>query len=150
MSVFLKNVIVEAPLKTVFAFHERQDALELLSPAFPPVHVIRREGGIEPGGRVELRIGPIRWVALHTAFEKNRLFEDRQIVGPFSQWLHRHEFEQAGTGTRLTDRITFALPGGTLVNHLFGWAVKLGLNQMFLHRHQTTKMYCEENSRENN
>ena len=44
---------------------------------------------------MELQVGWSRWVALHTAYEKNRLFVDEQIDGPFARWIHRHEFEAA-------------------------------------------------------
>ena len=142
--VFLKSVVIEAPVEAVFAFHERPGALRLLSPAFPPVRVIRQTGGLEPGSRVELRIGPFHWDALHTAYEKNRYFEDRQIRGPFTEWTHRHEFEALGHATRLTDRIQCQLPGGTWTNRLFAWAVQRALHQMFHYRHQVTKRYCEE------
>jgi len=131
-------------VETVFGFHEREDALRLLSPAFPAVRVVRKQGGIETGSRVELRIGPLRWVALHTAFQKNRFFEDQQISGPFAKWIHRHEFEAVGGATLLTDRIEYRLPGGVWMNHLFGWAMQLGLQQMFRHRHRITKRYCEK------
>jgi ligand-binding SRPBCC domain-containing protein len=145
---FIKSVLIAAPLETVFGFHESEDALRLLSPAFPPVRVIRRTGGLEAGSRVELRVGPFHWVALHTAYERNRLFEDRQVSGPFAEWVHRHEFEEAGSATRLTDRVEFQLPGGVWVNHLIGWAVRQGLHQMFRHRHRMTKRYCEKGSNE--
>ena len=36
---------------------EREDALALLTPPFPPVRLVRRTGGIRKGARVELR----RW-----------------------------------------------------------------------------------------
>ena len=144
MPTFLKSVIVEAPLEIVFGFHERQDALRLLSPSFPPVRVLRKTGGIEPGSRVELKLGPFLWTALHTAYVKNRLFADEQIQGPFAKWVHRHEFEAVGDATRLNDRIEYRLPGGVWGNRLFGWSVQLGLHQMFRHRHQTTKRYCEK------
>ena len=58
MPTFLKSVVVEAPVETVFGFHEREDALRLLSPAFPPMRVIRKMGGIELGSKVELKVGP--------------------------------------------------------------------------------------------
>ena len=144
MPTFIKSVLLNVPVEGVFAFHEREDALKLLNPPFPPVRVIRKEGGIEPGSRVELKIGPFRWVALHSAYEKNRLFEDQQISGPFAQWTHRHEFERVGDSTRLTDRIDYRLPGGPWVNRLLGWAVQLGLHQMFRHRHRITRRFCEK------
>ncbi len=143
MPTFVRSVLVRAPVENVFRFHERQDALSLLSPAFPPVRVIEKTGGIEQGARVELRVGIFRWVALHTEYERNRLFEDRQVEGPFALWIHRHEFEPSGDGTLLTDRVTYQLPGGRLVNLLFGWAVNLGLRDMFAHRHRVTKQICE-------
>lgn len=148
MPTFVKSVLIEAPLEAVFGFHEREDALRLLSPRFPPMRVIRKTGGIEVGSRVELRIGPFPWVALHTAYQRNRIFEDRQVSGPFAEWVHRHEFEEAGSGTRLTDRVTFQLPGGVWVNYLLGWAVRRGLFEMFRYRHRMTKHYCEKGSNE--
>ena len=144
MPTFLKSVVVEAPVETVFRFHEREDALRLLSPSFPPVRLLRKTGGIEPGSRVELKLGPFLWTALHTAYVKNRLFADEQIQGPFAKWVHRHEFEAVGDATRLNDRIEYRLTGGVWGNRLFGWCVQLGLHQMFRHRHQTTKRYCEK------
>jgi ligand-binding SRPBCC domain-containing protein len=143
---FVRSVVVNAPVEVVFAFHEREDALARLSPPFPRVEVIRKTGGIEPGSRVDLRIGPLRWVALHTRFEKNRLFVDEQIQGPFRRWIHRHEFEDLGGRTRLTDRVEYRLRGGSVVEALFGWIVKLGLGQMFRARHLATKRFCEERS----
>lgn len=144
MPIFVYSSLIHAPVEIVFGFHEREDALRLLSPAFPPMRVVHKTGGIEKGARVDLRIGPVAWIALHTDYEKNRYFEDRQIHGPFAEWTHRHEFEAAGSNaTRLTDRVEFRLPGGTWMNRLFGWAVRLGLRQMFRQRHRVTKRYCE-------
>lgn len=144
MPTFVRSVYIAAPVEAVFGFHERDDALRLLSPAFPPVRVIHKTGGIETGSRVELQIGPFHWVALHSSFEKNRFFEDQQVSGPFARWVHRHEFESTGQGTRLTDRIEFRLPGRFWMNYFFGWAVQLGLQQMFRYRHRVTKSYCEK------
>jgi ligand-binding SRPBCC domain-containing protein len=144
MPTFAKSIIVEAPVETVFGFHEREDALRILSPRFPPVRVIRKTGGIEQGSRVELKVGPFLWTALHTDYEKNRLFVDEQIQGPFAKWVHRHEFESVNQTTRLTDRVEYRMPGGVWMNRLFGWAVQLGLRRMFRERHQITKRYCEK------
>lgn len=144
MAAFAKSVVIDAPIQTVFGFHERPDALLLLTPAFPPVRVVNKSGGLEPGSRVELRVGFLPWVALHTAYEPNRLFVDEQIRGPFAKWIHRHEFEDLGGKTRLTDRVEYLLPGGSFVNATFGWLVKIGLHNMFRHRHKVTNRLCEK------
>lgn len=144
MPTFVRSVVISAPVEQVFAFHERDDALARLSPTFPPVRVTRRQGGVRPGARVELRVGPLAWHALHTVYEPNRLFVDEQIEGPFASWVHRHEFERLDADTtRVTDRVTFALPGGAVVNTLFGRLVTLALGPMFRFRHQATKAACE-------
>lgn len=143
MPSFTKSVEIDAPVWTVFGFHERDDALPLLTPAFPPVRLISKTPGIAAGTRVVLRVGPVRWVALHTAYEKNRLFIDTQVEGPFAHWVHRHEFEDLGERTRLTDTVEFRLPGGRFLNALLGWAAQLGLKRMFTHRHAVTKRICE-------
>ena len=148
MPVFVRSVLVAAPVAAVFAFHERDDALPRLSPPFPPVRVVTREGGIRTGARVDLRIGPIRWRAAPTAYDPPRLFVDEQISGPFASWVHRHEFEAVDPcTTRLTDRVTFTLPGGPLVNALFGRLAALSLVPMFRHRHAATKAACEGDTR---
>lgn len=135
---------MNAPIDVVFAFHERPDALSLLSPAFPPVHVVRRTGGLEPGARVELLVGGvIRWIAVHTALDRPRSFVDEQVEGPFRRWVHRHEFEPLGGATRLTDRVTYEVPGGALFNRLAPWFLTPGLGRMFRHRHRVTRQWCE-------
>lgn len=140
MPSFSKSLFLAASVDVVFGFHERPDAFALLSPPFPPVRVVRRTGdGIAPGTRIELNVGGLTWVALHTVYEKNRLFVDEIVKGPFAKWIHRHEFEPVGDKTLLTDRIEFELPGGRLVNFLFAWIVKLGLRNMFSYRHRATR-----------
>jgi len=94
----------------VFAFHERADVLTLLTPPWQKVNVVRREGGLKKGAVVEFLIhaGPfrVRWLAQHVEYEKNRLFTDIQVTGPFRSWTHRHIFEPVAEGTRLTDSWT--------------------------------------------
>lgn len=137
MASFVKSVIIRAPVSKVFGFHERDDALTLLSPRFPPLRLISRTGGIQKGARVELRLAGLRWIALHTAYEVNRLFVDEQVEGPFKRWIHRHEFEDLGTETRLTDCLDYVLTG------VPGWLLKPALWQMFHHRHRVTRRFCE-------
>ena len=144
MPTFVKSVLIDARVRDVFRFHEREDALALLSPPFPPVRVISRVGGIQTGAEIVLRIGPVRWIARHTAYEQDGLFVDEQTRGPFRAWVHRHEFEAVDGRTKLTDRIEYRLPGGALVNLLLAWIVNAALANMFRHRHRVTREFCEQ------
>lgn len=141
------STFFQAAPTAVFAFHERPDALEILTPPWERVEILQRPPGLEAGARVELKVGSgllrVRWVALHTEFERNRLFVDVQERGPFAFWEHRHVFEEEGAGCRMTDSIRFALPLGWLTEKLLGWAVKARLQRMFKYRHEVTRRYVE-------
>lgn len=136
---------IEAPVEAVFAFHERPDALELLTPPWPPVKVIRRPESLAAGTIVELRVGPwplsMKWVAHHLAYRPNRMFMDEQRQGPFAAWVHTHLFTPERGGTRLLDSVEFALPGGRIAETLCGWLVRRQLTAMFTYRHAATKRH---------
>lgn len=143
MIQFERSVWIDAPVEALFAFHERPDAFEKLTPPGQPVAVISHTGGIETGARMVLRLGfgflSIKWVAVHTRYEKNRLFEDTQESGPFRSWRHEHRFAAEGSGARLTDHIEFELAGGWMAERLFGGLVRAQLEKMFAYRHRMTK-----------
>jgi ligand-binding SRPBCC domain-containing protein len=144
---FEKNSIIDASPEVLWRFHERSDILQLLTPPWQPVQIIRREGGLGVGAISEFRlwigIVPVQWIAVHTACEPNRYFVDEQKTGPMASWQHRHQFEAQGTQTRLTDAIAFSLPGGQSVESLLDWWVNSRLSDMFDYRHRITKLHCE-------
>ncbi len=141
MAHFIKQSEVAAPVEEVFAFHERPDALEALTPPWEPVEIIQRPDGLKIGTRAILRMkmGPFTkdWVAEHTEYVPNRLFADIQRSGPFASWYHRHRFEPTPQGTTLmTDEIEYRLPLGWLGETFGGWFVRAKLERMFAYRHQ--------------
>lgn len=147
MLTFQKSTLIHAPVEVVWGFHERTDILQILTPPWQPVQIIRRRGGLDVGAITEFRLFlgpfPIRWLARHTQCEINRLFTDVQVEGPMQSWVHKHQFAQENGKTRLTDRIAFSLPGGFLIELLGGWLVQAQLEQMFRYRHEITKRECE-------
>lgn len=133
----------DAPVESVWAFHELPDAIERLTPPGQHLRVVSRKGGIEEGAVVDFRIRvgpvPVRWLARHTTYEKYRLFTDEQVKGPFRRWVHQHRFSEEHGGTRLTDSIELNLPGGAVAEALAGWIVKQQLEQLFRYRHKVTR-----------
>ncbi|MEH2363692.1 SRPBCC family protein [Nostoc sp.] len=147
MLQFKHSSVINAPPEVVWKFHERSDILQLLNPPWQPVQVVRREGGLNVGAITEFRLFlgplPLTWLARHTECEKYRLFTDEQISGPFESWVHRHEFEPENGKTKLTDAISFSMPGGGTVELVSGWLVQVQLEAMFRYRHYVTKRECE-------
>lgn len=147
MPLFERSSWIAAPVETVFSFHERQDAFEALTPPWQRVEIVSRSAGLQIGARlvIRLRLGPFSkiWIAEHTAFERNLLFVDEQIAGPFRSWRHYHRFSTEGAGARLTDSIEYSLPGGKIADILAGWIVQAQLRKMFAYRHLVTRRECE-------
>ncbi|CDN15397.1 MAG: SRPBCC family protein [Richelia sp.] len=148
MLQFHYSSVINAPVETVWEFHERPDILQLLTPPWQPVEVIRREGGLDVGAMTQfnLFIGliPITWLAKHTEYNKYCLFTDEQVSGPFQSWMHRHKFADENGKTRLTDEISFSLPGGEPIEFMAGWLIQTQLESMFRYRHKVTKRECEK------
>lgn len=146
---FIRTLDVAAPVEKLWAFHERPDAFQLLTPPWERMEIVTPPRSLEVGTRVEVKtwIGPIptRIVAEHVAYERGRMFADRMIQGPFRSWLHRHIFEaREGGGSRLTDDIEYELPLGWL-GRTFGAAIaRRRLERTFAHRHRITREICEE------
>ena len=144
---FVHESIFSVSVETVFAFHERPDAFELLQPPWETVRIIQPPAGLEVGTRVELqsRIGPF-WqtiVAEHVAYEKNVLFEDIMTSGPFKSWHHRHLFFEHEDGCRLREEITYEPPLGFLGRWAAPWAIERRLKRMFRFRHKQTRRFVE-------
>ncbi len=152
---FQRSVLINAPIKAVWAFHERPDILKILTPPWQPVQALRREAGVDGmlglGAESEFRLWlglvPVPWVARHVACDPPFLFADIQERGPMEHWLHRHRFESVNCAnqvqTRLTDDIEYALPAGTLTEPLLEQWVTSRLDDMFAYRHRVTKVACE-------
>lgn len=149
MLKFKYSSLINASVETVWKFHERKDILQVLTPPWQPVQIIRREGGLEVGAISEfsllLGLFPIRWLARHSECKHYEVFVDEQISGPMDSWVHRHEFTPERGQTRLTDYIEYRIPGGFTAELLMGWWVEARLQDMFRYRHQVTKQQCEDN-----
>jgi ligand-binding SRPBCC domain-containing protein len=146
---FVKESVIEASAKRVFAFHEAPDAFERLQPPWQQAEIVQPPTSLEVGTRVELRIrlGPF-WqtlIAEHVAYEPGKMFADRMLKGPFASWLHRHIVSPRGPDRCvLTDDIEYELPLG-LLGRIFGGALaRRQLEQMFDYRHEVTRRACEE------
>ena len=145
---YVKESRIAASPEAVFAFHESPGALQKLIPPDERVRVIEQDDSIRPGARVvlEAQIGPVptRWVAEHVEYEPPHRFADRQVSGPFAHWYHVHRFLDDGRGgTILRDEVDYEPPMG-LLGRLFGDAlIRRKLDQMFDHRHETTRRIVE-------
>lgn len=138
MPEFRHEARLPFPVDAVFDWHMRPGALERLLPPWENVRVVAREGGIDDGGLVHLKLrrGPFKidWKLRHTEFEHGRLFRDEQESGPLARWRHTHEFKPADGGALLRDRIEWEPPLGPGATSLARGVVDEQLRRHFAFR----------------
>ncbi|MCB9950845.1 MAG: SRPBCC family protein [Planctomycetaceae bacterium] len=148
MALFVKETLIAAPPEEVFAFHESPKALESLIPPWESMKVVESARSLAVGSRVVLQgqmlFVPLKWVAVHTAYNPPHEFEDIQESGPFAKWVHKHQFIPTGNNeTLLRDEVEYQVPLGKLGELFGGWFVRSKLERMFAYRHEVTKRLVE-------
>ena len=126
-------------LEDAFAFFSDPGNLEAITPPWLHFRVVAcSTQGIQEGTLLDYRLRlhgiPIRWRTLIRSWDPPHGFVDEQLVGPYRLWVHHHTFtplEDGGVHT--TDEVTYAVPGGRLVNRLF---VRPDLRRIFDYRQE--------------
>lgn len=128
----------------VFAWHARPGAFLRLQPPWEDVRVVRTENPFGDGHRLTMRtklLGPIskEWVAELFDVEPGRRFRDRQLTGPFAEWVHTHNMSPDGPDrSRLEEHVEYRLPFGFAGRLVGAGIVKRRLAAMFAYRHALT------------
>lgn len=103
------------PLATVFPFFADARNLERITPPFLKFRVVSMSTPAIACGTLihyTLRLHgiPIPWTSLIDVWEPPHRFVDLQRRGPYRRWHHTHGFTAEHGGTRVRDRVEFALP----------------------------------------
>lgn len=144
---FVKESVFPVSAEVLWSFHERPDALQLLTPPWQRTEVVQPPASLEAGTRVVLRtkLGPL-WqtiIAEHVAYERGHMFADRMLKGPFAEWLHRHIVTARGPfESVLRDEIDYELPLGPLGRLFGGPFARRELERLFDYRHEVTRREC--------
>jgi ligand-binding SRPBCC domain-containing protein len=89
----------------------------------------------------EARHFGVRWrmTSRIVEFDPPQRFVDEMVRGPFRAFRHEHRFEALGTGTRMTDVITFRTPVAVLTE----WPVGLYLRRLMRTRNAVIRLKAE-------
>ncbi|MGI6657590.1 MAG: TIGR01777 family oxidoreductase [Desulfobulbus sp.] len=140
---FSATSVFPCSAKELYNWHRRPGALERLIPPWERTTVVARSGGIDPGGRVTMRmhLGPVPylWQAQHIENKPYDFFRDTQIGGPFRRWVHTHRFSATPEGACLQDQIEYALPGQSILPWVSRRLVEPVLIRTFRYRHATLR-----------
>lgn len=140
MSVYRLETFYPAPPAEVYAlFSNIERVSECLPPFFSFEFLSATDAQLYPGQLFDYRLrlfgGPFSWRTLIDEVHPGVSFSDRQLIGPFRCFRHRHEFQPGEGGTWMVDHVDYQLPV------FLGWAAALvsrWLRLIFLHRQRVT------------
>lgn len=74
---------------------------------------------------------PLPWLTRIERVHAPWSFADTQLSGPYALWHHEHRFEEIPEGTRMHDRVEYALPLGMIGDLLHRPVVRGRLDRIF-------------------
>lgn len=117
---------VRAPLDLVNDFHSHAASMALITPPPLSIRLHHAPEVLGEGDEMDFSLGAgplsIRWVARIERVSTTG-FTDRQIKGPFAEWVHQHSFIALNNeSTEVVDEITLHLR-----SHPWWWLVGMGM-----------------------
>lgn len=133
---------VRAPLEKVAAFHSQSSGMAAITPPPLTVQLHHAPPLLKEGDTMDfsLKLGPfpIRWLAQIEGVTSAG-FTDRQLRGPFAEWVHQHKFSAVDDNTTdVIDEITLRLSRDP-IRFLLGLGMRLGLPFLFAFRAWKTR-----------
>jgi len=128
------------PVSRVFEFFSDAANLDAITPPWVHFQIITpRPIAMKPGALIDYKLRirglPIYWQTEITHWEPPYRFVDRQIKGPYRQWIHEHTFEEKDGGTTIRDKIDYAVPGWIFEPILHALFVGPDVRKIFAYRH---------------
>ncbi|MEZ4866523.1 MAG: hypothetical protein R3C14_34710 [Caldilineaceae bacterium] len=137
---------VQAPLAKVAAFHRQSASMGAITP--PPVIVRMQQAPpvLQEGDEMSFTLWlgplPIHWRARIEGVTPTG-FTDRQLAGPFQQWVHRHTFRALSpTVTEVIDEVEAELSEQWRWK-VVGLGMWLNLRPLFLYRAWKTQQLLQ-------
>lgn len=106
---------IQQPLEKIYEFFERPENLAQITPDSLDFKLLTPSPVLMQRGRVidytiRFKRIPIRWRTIISSYDPPYQFVDEQLKGPYSYWHHSHSFKSENGGTRLIDKVIYALP----------------------------------------
>jgi ligand-binding SRPBCC domain-containing protein len=147
MPTFEASVSLACTPERAWEFLCRPANLVLVSP--PELHpeLVKGPERLQLGSRITVqgrRWGISQRVTSEvTQFVEGNFLVDEQKQGPFGKFVHTHKIEPVSGGTKMTDRIDYAAPGGMLGFLLTEKMIAGELEEVFAYRTKKLKEILE-------
>jgi ligand-binding SRPBCC domain-containing protein len=114
--ILKRSLTIQLPRERVFEFFADAGNLERITPPQLNFHIITPQpvdmgAGALIDYRLRLRGLPLQWRTEISVWEPPFRFVDRQLSGPYKQWVHTHTFTELGPSeTLIEDEVRYRLP----------------------------------------
>jgi ligand-binding SRPBCC domain-containing protein len=111
-----RAITLDLPREDVFAFFADAGNLERITPPELSFNIVSPQPIVLAEGSLidyQLKIFgiPLKWRTEISSWNPPFDFTDRQLKGPYSQWIHRHTFTDLGPArTLIEDEVRYRLP----------------------------------------
>jgi len=134
-----RKLTLNRPIKAVFDFFADAVNLERITPPELKFHIITEQPiRIEKGTLIDytlrMRGFPVKWRTEISVWNPPHQFVDRQLRGPYKQWIHTHTFTEIDAEqTLIEDEVRYRLPLEPL-GDIAHFLIRRELNYIFDYR----------------
>ena len=119
--------LLDKNVEEIFQFFSNAENLSIVTPPHLKFQILTPLPlEMKKGTTIEYRLKiyhvPVYWKTEITVWEPPFRFIDVQLKGPYRKWIHEHRFEKLEAGTKMTDLVEYAVPGGpfaSIINKVF-------------------------------
>jgi ligand-binding SRPBCC domain-containing protein len=134
--VLKRMQLIPGDLASVFHFFEDPHNLRQITPRWLYFRVVSStDESVRLGTEIQYRIHwfgfPMKWESRITAYEKDVMFADSMIAGPYKSWVHTHRFREVPGGVEMKDCVEYRMPLGLLGALAHSVIVRRQLNAIF-------------------
>jgi ligand-binding SRPBCC domain-containing protein len=136
-----RTQLIPAPIGRVWDYFSTPGNLNALTPPEMYFEILGAPPAMYQGQLIayRIRVAPgirVRWLTEIRHVRENAFFVDEQRAGPYRLWYHEHHFAAVNGGVLMTDRVTYALPFGSLGDLVHALWVRRTLRRIFDYRRE--------------